>query len=142
MKTQERTSAGGVAFRNNGDTVEIALIRTSREGRWQLPKGIIDPGETPEQAALREVREEAGIECELGEKIDSIDYWYVDRWGSEPVRIHKFVHFFIMKYDSGDVADHDHEVAEVCWAGLDQAVDLLAFPAEKAVASKAKEMLS
>jgi 8-oxo-dGTP diphosphatase len=142
MKTQERTSAGGVAFRNNGDTVEIALIRTSREGRWQLPKGIIDPGETPEQAALREVREEAGIECELGEKIDSIDYWYVDRWGSEPVRIHKFVHFFIMKYDSGDVADHDHEVAEVCWAGLDQAVDLLAFPAEKAVASRAKGMLS
>jgi 8-oxo-dGTP diphosphatase len=142
MKTQERISAGGVAFRNDGEKTEIALIRTSKEGRWQLPKGIIDPGETPEQAALREVREEAGIDCEISEKVDSIDYWYVDRWRGEPVRVHKYVHFFLMKYASGDIADHDHEVDEVCWAGLDRAVDLLAFPAEKTVASKAKAMLS
>jgi 8-oxo-dGTP pyrophosphatase MutT (NUDIX family) len=57
MKTSERISAGGVAYKTIEDRTEIAIIRTSKEGRWQLPKGIIDPGETPEQAALREVRE-------------------------------------------------------------------------------------
>ena len=142
MKTSERISAGGVAFRNSQGSSEVAIIQTSGEGRWQLPKGIVDPGETPEQAALREVREEAGIDCELVEKIDSIDYWYVDRWGSEPVRVHKYVHFFLMKYVSGDIADHDHEVEQVRWAGLDEAYEVLAFADEKSVVKKAKNFLT
>jgi len=141
MKTSERISAGGVAYKTIERRAEIAIIRTSKEGRWQLPKGIIDPGETAEQAALREVREEAGIHCELGEKLDSIDYWYVDRWGNEPVRVHKYVHFFLMLYLNGDINDHDDEVEEVCWADLDEAIGLLAFPAEKRILAKAKDLI-
>ncbi|PYS87545.1 MAG: NUDIX hydrolase [Acidobacteria bacterium] len=141
MKTSERISAGGVAYKIIEDRTEIAIIRTSKEGRWQLPKGIIDPHETPQQAALREVREEAGIRCELGEILGSVDYWYVDRWGDEPVRVHKYVHFFLMRYLEGDINDHDDEVEAVCWAEVDKAVDLVAFPAEKRILSMAKDLI-
>ena len=142
MKTCERVSAGGVAFRVVKGRTEVAIIRTASESRWQLPKGIIDKGETEQQAAVREVREEAGIDCELLEKIDSIEYWYIDRWGEEPVRVHKYVHFFLMRYESGDIAEHDHEVEEVRWADIDEATETLAFPAEQAIARKAKSMIS
>jgi 8-oxo-dGTP pyrophosphatase MutT (NUDIX family) len=141
MKTQERVSAGGVAFRTANGTTEIAVIRSNREGRWQLPKGIVDPGETEQEAALREVREEAGIDCEILEKVECIDYWYVDRWGPEPVRVHKYVHFFLMKFIRGDIADHDHEVDEVRWISQENAAELLAFPAERSVVEKAIKMI-
>lgn len=142
MKTTERVSAGGVAFRFGKGENEIALIRTAGEGRWQLPKGIIDPGETEEQAALREVREEAGIDCEILTKIDSIDYWYLDRWSTESARVHKYVHFFLMKYVGGDISDHDDEVDEVRWMPFSEAVAQLAFAAEKQVVEKAKGLIS
>ena len=142
MKSQERISAGGVAIRNENGRVEVAIIQTSKEGRWQLPKGLIDPGETPEQAAMREVREEAGITCEIVEKIDSVDYWYVDRWGKEPARIHKYVHFYLMKYISGDVGDHDDEVVDVRWSHIEEAIDSLAFNDEKNMVKKANDILS
>lgn len=142
MKSQERISAGGVAIRNENGRVEIAIIQTSKEGRWQLPKGLIDPGETPEQAAIREVREEAGITCEIVEKIDSVDYWYVDRWGTEPMRVHKYVHFYLMKYISGDVGDHDDEVVDVRWSDIEQAINTLAFNDEKNMVKKANDVLS
>ena len=142
MKSEERISAGGVAFRNENGSVEIAIIQTFKEGRWQLPKGLIDPGETPEQAAIREVREEAGITCEIVEEIDSVDYWYVDRWGKEPARVHKFVHFFLMKYIAGNVADHDDEVVDVRWSDIEDAVKTLAFNDEKNMVRKANELLS
>jgi 8-oxo-dGTP pyrophosphatase MutT (NUDIX family) len=142
MKSQERISAGGVAFRNVNSRVDVAIIQTSKEGRWQLPKGVIDPGETSEQAAVREVREEAGITCEIVEKIDSVDYWYVDRWGKEPARIHKYVHFYLMKYISGDVADHDDEVVDVRWSEIGEAIETLAFNDEKNMVRKANDILS
>ena len=142
MKTRESISAGGVAYRIVDGANQIAIIRTSKEGRWQLPKGIIDPGETVEQTALREVREEAGIDCTLEEKIDSIDYWYVDRWSADPVRIHKYVHFFLMRYLCGDITDHDNEVEEVRWVNLDEAAKLLSFQAEKKIVDKGKTMIS
>lgn len=142
MKTREQISAGGVAFRESGNDVEIAVILTLHEKRWQLPKGIIDPGETPEQAALREVREEAGIDCGLIAPIDVIEYWFVDRRGGEPVRIHKSVHFFLMKYLSGDVADHDDEVAEARWVKIGDALNGLAFETERVCVQKAEKMIA
>lgn len=142
MKTRERVSAGGVAFKTANDATEVVLIKTSSEGRWQLPKGHLDPGETSEQAALREVREEGGIDCELIAEIEKVDYWYVDRWGSEPVRTHKYVHFYLMKYVGGSTDDHDDEVTEARWFDLKAAIESLAFPAEKAVVKKAAEMIA
>ena len=142
FRTVEQISAGGAAFRQNGSDIEIAIVSVKPSQRWQLPKGIIDEGETPEIAAAREVREEAGIEADLLEKIETIEYWYFGDENGERVRFHKLVHFFLMKYKSGDVADHDHEVAEARWVEAEKAVKMLAFKSEKAVVEKALKLIS
>ena len=142
FRTVEQISAGGAAFRQNGSDIEIAIVSVKPSQRWQLPKGIIDEGETPEIAAAREVREEAGIEADLLEKIETIEYWYFGDKNGERVRFHKLVHFFLMKYKSGDVADHDHEVAEARWVEAEKAVKMLAFKSEKAVVEKALKLIS
>jgi 8-oxo-dGTP diphosphatase len=140
MRTRTQTSAGGAAFRDIDGVEHLALIRTP-EDRWQLPKGVIDTGETPQEAALREVREEAGITCELIAPIRTIEYWFVDRRSGEPERIHKFVHFFLMRYISGDVADHDDEVLEARWVPFEKAIEMLEFDSEKSVAIVGADML-
>lgn len=134
--TVEQVSAGGAAFRINDGKIEFAIVAVNPSRRWQLPKGLVDDGETEEQAALREVREEAGIECETLEKIEKIEYWYFGNERGEKVRYHKFVHFFLMKYISGDTKDHDREVLEVRWTTPDEAIEMLAFDAEKEVVKK------
>ena len=134
-------SAGGVAFREIEGESHVALIRTSYEGRWQLPKGIIDPGETPEQAAIREVREEAGITCELLKPIEEIEYWFYGDYDGSRKRYHKKVHFFLMRYLEGDVSDHDHEVVEARWVSTGEAIRMLAFKTEKDLVSKANDMV-
>ncbi len=137
LKTVEQVSAGGVALRHGVMGPEVAIIKTTAEGRWQLPKGIVDDGESPGQAALREVREEAGIECTLTELIDVVEFWFVGSYDGERKRYHKHVHFFLMDYVSGDVADHDHEVSEARWVSISSALAMLAFKDEKQVLQKA-----
>lgn len=139
--TVEQISAGGVAFRQTGAGVEVAIVAVNPSRRWQLPKGIIDAGETPEIAAVREVREEAGIETALLELIEKVEYWYVGNHKSERVRFHKFVYFYLLKYLGGDVSDHDHEIAEARWVKVDEAIEMLAFKSEKDVVSKAFEKI-
>src|SRR5512145_2895894 len=110
IPTLDQISAGGVAFRWTDSKPEIAIVSVKPKLRWQLPKGIVDPGESPQVAAVREVREEAGVETELIKLIETIEYWYRSIKYGKPVRYHKFVHFYLMEYQGGDVADHDHEV--------------------------------
>ena len=141
MHTLEQVSAGGVAFRPGKATVEVAIVLVMPGERWQLPKGIIDGRESPEAAAVREVREEAGIETNLLASIDTIEYWYVGERRGERVRYHKFVHFFLMAYARGDVSNHDHEVAEARWVSIDEAMGMLAFKTERVVMEKAREMI-
>src|SRR5687768_14988335 len=112
VPTIEQISAGGVAYRLQNGKIEIAIVHMVPEMRWQLPKGIIDEGETPEAAASREVQEEAGIETEFIGPIDVIEYWFFADYGKGRTRYHKFVHFFLMRYLSGTVEEHDHEVDE------------------------------
>ena len=142
IPTEEQTSAGGVAFRRLGGRVEVALVKTKPKGRWQLPKGIVDPGETPEATALREVREEAGLDTELVAPLDVIAYWYVGQRGGGRVRYHKRVHFFLLAYRAGDVRDHDHEVEEARWVAVEEAGAMLAFPNERRVVEMAMERLA
>jgi 8-oxo-dGTP pyrophosphatase MutT (NUDIX family) len=141
---RQQVSAGGVAYRGTGAQVEIALISVAAPAgpRWQLPKGLVDPGETPQVAAIREVREEAGITAELVAPIETIDYWYVASEAGQSVRFHKFVHFFLLAYVSGDVSQHDHEVLEAAWCPLDEALQRLAFPGERRVVELARELIA
>ncbi|HSK71644.1 MAG TPA: NUDIX hydrolase [Pyrinomonadaceae bacterium] len=139
--TLDQVSAGGAAFRQNGADFEIAIVSVKPSMRWQLPKGIVDEGETIEQTALREVREEAGIETEILEKIETVEYWYFGNKNGERVRFHKYVHFFLMKYLSGETENHDHEVAEARWVKIDEAIKMLAFKSEKAVIEMAGELI-
>lgn len=138
---QVQTSAGGVAFRRIEGRTEVALISVGSTRRWQLPKGMVDPGEQLEQTALREVHEEAGIETQLLAPIETIDYWYTSAKGEKRTSRHKFVHYYLLRYLSGDPHDHDDEVNEACWVEIGQAYKQLTFDNEKNVVMKAMTML-
>jgi 8-oxo-dGTP pyrophosphatase MutT (NUDIX family) len=110
--------------------------------RWQLPKGLVDAGESPQAAAIRETREESGIEAELEAPLGTIEYWYVRTEQGRKVRIHKRVAFFLLRATGGDVADHDHEVNQARWAPIAEAESMLAFESERNVVRRARDLLA
>ncbi len=120
----------------------MAIVLVGPRLRWQLPKGIVDEGESPQATALREVREEAGVETDMITLIETIEFWYRSIKDGTPVRYHKFVHFYLLEYRSGDVADHDHEVEESRWVCFDQAIEMLEFKGEREVVERAREMIA
>lgn len=140
--TKTQVSAGGVAFREQGGQIQVALISVNEDGRWQLPKGIVGRDETEEATAVREVREETGLQTEMLDLIDKIEYWYFSKSGGQLVRFHKFVYFYLLRFLSGDTQDHDHEVNEARWVEIDQAQDMLAFENEKKVLARARDMIA
>jgi 8-oxo-dGTP pyrophosphatase MutT (NUDIX family) len=142
LSTLEQRSAGGVVFRRSAEGFEVAVISVGNPVRWQLPKGIVDPGETPEFTALREVQEEAGIEASLLAPLDTVEYWYMGHRGKQRVRFHKFVHFYLMEYSSGQLSDHDHEVNEARWVAIGEAQTMLAFRGERQAVAQAAQHLA
>jgi 8-oxo-dGTP pyrophosphatase MutT (NUDIX family) len=141
ITTMDQVSAGGVAFRWKDVDPEVVIVRVKPKLRWQLPKGIVDEGETPQVTAVREVREEAGVQTELIKLIETIEYWYRSVKYGKPVRYHKFVHFYLLQYKSGEVLDHDQEVEEARWVSIDEAMELLEFKNEREVVEKARRMI-
>lgn len=123
-------SAGGVVVRRMHGRPFVAVVRV-RKQILALPKGHPDGNESPAEAAEREVREETGLTVELVEKLDDIRYWYVRGGG----RVLKVVSFFLFRYRSGRVADHDHEVEEALWIPLDEAPERLAYKGEREMAA-------
>jgi 8-oxo-dGTP diphosphatase len=133
------TSAGGVVHRKNKDKVEILVVQHSGHHRWVLPKGWIDPGETKEQTALREVKEEGGVEAEIEEYLGEITIFYTN---PEKEKVKKNSHFFLMKYVSGEPAkDHGWEVENTLWLEPEKAIEELNYPGEKKMIEKAVDIL-
>jgi 8-oxo-dGTP pyrophosphatase MutT (NUDIX family) len=132
--TSTEFSAGGVVVRD-GRCVVIVPTRRAADGSTvlALPKGHPEDGESPADAALREVREEAGVESCLVEKLGDVRYWYM-RNGR---RIAKVVSFFLLEYVSGEVADHDREVEDARWLALEDAARELTYKGERDMASRA-----
>ena len=116
-----------------------ALIgRLDRRGRllWSLPKGHIEVGETAEQAAVREVKEETGIIGRVVAPLGTIDFWFV----AEDRRVHKTVHHFLLRALGGELCDDDVEVAEVEWVPLGELESRLAYADERRLVRRATEL--
>ena len=105
---------------------------------WRLPKGHVDGEESTEQAAVREVKEEAGIEAKIIKKIETIKYFYRH---PEKGDILKFVTFYLMEYVKDLPEGHDDETSEVAWLSFDEALKTLSFSGEKQILKKAKDLL-
>ncbi|MDQ4036250.1 MAG: NUDIX hydrolase [Chloroflexota bacterium] len=137
LRTARATSAGGVVHRRERDTHEIVIVHRRAPVLWALPKGTPDSGETIEETALRETREETGLEVELEASISSIHYFFVR--GS--TRFHKTVHFFLMRPVGGALELHDREFDEVRWAPVSEALALLTHATERSVVEQARKLI-
>jgi 8-oxo-dGTP pyrophosphatase MutT (NUDIX family) len=130
-------SSGGLVIRNLSGRPFLAVVRV-RDKILALPKGHPEEGESAEEAALREVREETGLDATPVEKLGDIRYWYA-RDGD---RVLKIVSFFLFRYRSGRLEDHDQEVEEALWIPLEEAPARLAYRGEKDMAKAALSRLA
>lgn len=138
-KVKQQVSSGGVIFRHHEGKLQIALIAI-RGGRvWALPKGRIEAGETLEQTAQREVMEETGLEGEILDRLGEISYWFFAK--EEGVKIHKTVHFYLLKYLKGNTDNPSWEVDEARWWFLDKALPVLTYKSEREIVDQAVVML-
>jgi 8-oxo-dGTP pyrophosphatase MutT (NUDIX family) len=149
-------SAGGVVVRKQDGEWQIAVIEPQREAEaakpgakapktiLALPKGLVDPGERPEQTALREVFEETGLKATQIAKIADIKYVYVRSWGDQQ-KVFKIVSFYLFRYTSGKIGDIAEdmkvEVRQALWIPLADAHKKLAYRGERDVVKKAQEYL-
>jgi 8-oxo-dGTP pyrophosphatase MutT (NUDIX family) len=146
-RVESLVSAGGVVYRQSDGRIEAVLCGRSLPGgseaeriRWSLAKGTPDAGETMEETALREVREETGLEVEMDSPLGAIEYWFV---GREPdVRYHKTVHFYLMVPIGGGIELHDPEFDVVRWFSSDEALQTLAYANEVEVLGRALKLIS
>jgi len=141
MPTAREVSAGGVVYRktDGGDLEVVLASRRTRRGdlAWGLAIGGIEPGESRERAAVREVREETGLIAEIEADLGDTRYMYV--W--EDVRIRKTVHFFLMRSVGGDIDERDDEMEEIRWFPLERAMKRAAYRGEREVLGRAAELL-
>lgn len=141
MRQVDEFSAGGLVVDLGGAVPRAALIgRTDRRGRllWSLPKGHIERGETAEQAAVREVAEETGINGEIMAELGSVDFWFM----AEGRRVHKTVRHFLMRAVGGALSDADVEVTAVAWVPLPELDAALAYPDERDLVESAGRLLA
>lgn len=144
VRTVEETSAGGLVVDAVDGAARAAVIaRVNRAGRleWCLPKGHLERGETPEQAAVREIEEETGIRGRVVRSLGTIDYWF----NAEGRRIHKTVHHYLLRATGGLLSvegDPDAEAVDVAWVPVAELEARLAFGNERRIARAAQDALA
>jgi 8-oxo-dGTP pyrophosphatase MutT (NUDIX family) len=138
QKTRNEHSSGGAVIAVRDGAPHVALIATRNRTRWGLPKGAVTAGETSEAAALREVREETGLEARIVKPLDTIEYFF--RAGD--TLIHKRVDFYLMEYVAGELEPQLSEVDDVEWVELTAALRRASFDSERKLLETAKLELS
>jgi 8-oxo-dGTP pyrophosphatase MutT (NUDIX family) len=132
-------SAGGLVVRRMRGRPFIAAVRVKEGTVLALPKGHIEPGESGAQTAVREVREETGVDSRMVEKLDDIRYWYT----RDDARVLKVVSFFLLAYRSGSLRDYQREEVDGAeWIPLEEAPERLAYRGEKQMARAALSKLA
>lgn len=132
-------SFGGVVTRVNArSAVEVVICGRRAASLWALPKGTPDPGEGPSETALREVREETGLEVRVAGEVGDINYSYIRP--EDGLRVDKTVRFFLMRATGGDTAAHDHEYDFVEWVEVTEALRRLTYPNEARIVEAAVAM--
>ncbi|ATY15746.1 MULTISPECIES: NUDIX hydrolase [Actinomycetes] len=139
LTTVDETSAGGLVVDPERERA-VLIGRLDRHGRllWSLPKGHIEDGETVEQTAVREVKEETGISARVLHPLGTIDYWFV----AQQRRVHKTVHHFLLEATGGELSDEDVEVTEVAWVPLAELETTLAYADERKLVRGAAELFA
>src|SRR5688572_19795940 len=136
-KTRNEHSSGGAVIAVREGQPHVALIATRGKTRWGLPKGAVSAGETSEQAALREVREETGIEARIVKPLDTIEYFF--RAGD--TLIQKRVDFYLMEYVAGELEPQLSEVDDVEWVELSASLQRASFDSERKLLEMALQQL-
>src|ERR1700759_561390 len=126
-RTRDEHSSGGVVVSLRDDAAYVAMIATRQKSRWGLPKGAVAAGETSEQAALREVLEETGLEARVVKPLETIDYFF----RAAGVLIHKSVDFFLMLYVRGEMTPQLSEVDDAVWFEIGEAISRASFDSER-----------
>lgn len=144
IERRYETSAGGVVWRRNGDKIEIVMARPAGRDAWVLPKGQPNPKETLIETAVRETREETGLDVAPGPEVGQISYVFSwrDGPGKPLTRIFKKVHYFLMEPRGGSLDAHDHEMDEVRWMDLDEAEHRASYKSDREIIVKARAMLT
>jgi 8-oxo-dGTP pyrophosphatase MutT (NUDIX family) len=133
------TSAGGLAVdRAAGRGVLIARLDKRGRTLWSLPKGHIESGESPEEAAVREVHEETGVRATVLAPLGTIAFWFM----ADGTRVRKTVHHYLLEAQTTDLSDADPEVSAVAWVPLEEVVARLAYPDERTLVEKARAWLA
>ncbi len=133
------TAAGGVIYRRGEDGIEIVLVARLRERLWALPKGTPEIGETTEETALREVREETGLLTEIVDVLGTVRYSFTSRGGE---LIDKTVHHFLLEPTGGDFDDHDDEFDHVGWYNIHEAQRRLTHRNQLHILDRAEELIA
>lgn len=132
-------SAGGVVYRRTAHLIEVVLVSRPQEQLWALPKGTPDAGETIEETALREVREETGLEIAILDPLGQVRYTFTSRNG---VPVDKVVHHFLMEPTGGSFDDHDHEFDHVDWYDIHEAQRRLTHRNQLHILDRAAELIA
>ena len=137
LKTARAESDGGVVYRGEGDNVEVVLVGRTERNSWFLPKGTPNKGESREETAVRETREETGLNVRILEPIRNITYWFM----SGRTRIYKTVYYYLMVATGGDLSLHDPEYDRVAWFPVSQALAILTYSNDADVVRRAVDLI-